>query len=119
MKRILLIDDDKDILEMVQVILADRYQVEFKSEYDGVVDKLKSYDPHLIMLDNSLGEYSSADFITEIRGITALKAIPVVLFSAHYDIDKIASKINADGYLAKPFSLAELQTILDKHMGEE
>ena len=117
MKRILVVDDDKDISEMVQVILADEYEVECKSEYEGLVDTLKSFDPDLILLDNSLGERSSGDFISEIKGITELKGIPIVLFSAHYDIEKVASKVKADDFLAKPFSLDELHSVLEKNIG--
>lgn len=114
MKRILLIDDDKDISELIQVILGDQYEVECQADHHNIPAKLQSFAPHLVLLDNSVRIKHDTDMMSEFRGEGEQNSVPVVLFSAQYDIEQISTAINADGYLTKPFNLVELYTCINR-----
>ena len=44
------------------------------------------------------------------------KHIPVIIFSANSELKEICKKINADGYLEKPFNIALLKETVEKHI---
>jgi len=99
---------------MIQVILGDKYEVECQANHHDIPARLESFAPHLVLLDNSVRQKHDTDMMSEFRGDGEQNTVPVVLFSAQYDIEQIASSINADGYLAKPFDLIELHTCIDR-----
>jgi DNA-binding response OmpR family regulator len=118
LKRILLIDDDEDITEMIKIVLGDRYVVESQANHINIPAKLKAFAPDLILLDNSVGRSKAADIVIDLRGKDGYNIVPLVLFSAHADIAGIAAQINADAYLTKPFNLDELYTCIDQLLNQ-
>lgn len=113
MKKILVIEDDQDIAEVVEMALNDIYEVKIQTDNDQVLDAFADFTPDLIMVDNQLGQKQAADIVGEIKTITAYKNIPFVLFSGHQDIRRIANEIDASAYLAKPFALVDLYSCID------
>jgi len=105
--KIVIIDDDRDILDVVQFILAEEgYNVVL---YDYLVpeDIIIEQQPSLILLDNRLASGYSDLLCLSLKSNPATRHIPVVLVSAADDLDEIAAKCNADAFLAKPFDLKE------------
>jgi len=47
----------------------------------------------------------------------ATKNIPVIIFSANDDIRQISKKVNADGYVEKPFNITSFVDTIQKHTG--
>lgn len=114
MKKILLIDDDRDISELVKTVLSDRYQVETEHDHQGIMARMESFAPDLVLLDNRIGQKQAADIIPQLKAEGELNLVPIVLFSAHHDIAGLADEIHADAYIAKPFDLNELYTCLHR-----
>jgi len=112
-KRILVIEDDQDIADIVELALTEKYIVKTQTDNDAIMSSMEGFTPDLIMLDNQLGQKHAPEIVKQIKSIDAYKNIPFVLFSGHHDIKRIATEIDADGYLAKPFSLVDLYSCID------
>ena len=119
-KKILIVEDDRDIRETITYALEqDGYEV-ISSENSRILKSLDKHAPDLILLDNWLTDWSSdangQQLSRELKTDPATKHIPVILLSAVSNIAKIAEDGLADGYLKKPFDLDDLSAIVKKHI---
>ena len=115
--KIVLIDDDKDILDVVQFILAEEgYDVVL---YDHLVqlEVIVVQQPSVILLDNRLGSGYGYEFCLTLKSNDSTKEIPVILVSASEGLELIAKQCNADTCLSKPFDLATFVKLV-KHYCE-
>jgi CheY-like chemotaxis protein len=103
-KRILLIDDDFILREMVTLTLAGQgYMVATAANGEDAFQRLRNFElPNLILLDLMLPRMDGWRFRAEQKRDPELASIPVVIFSAVGDIEKNASSLEARGYLQKP-----------------
>src|ERR1700744_445129 len=114
-KKIVVIEDDNDILDLMQYILEDEgYQV-FAADQAGNVDAIAEHQPALVLLDDRLpGEYGHA-VCSRIKSNPHTKHIPVVLVSATRDLEKVAFDCKADDFLPKPFDLKDLLNVVKQY----
>lgn len=113
LKKILVIEDDPDIADIMEIALGDKYDVVIKTDGYNVSTRVGDFSPDLIMLDNYIGQKQAKEIIAEIHLVNDHRSIPYVLFSGHEDITHIAKNINATAYLAKPFALDDLYKCVD------
>ncbi len=108
MYNILVADDDKEIVESIEIYLNNEGYKVFKA-YDGLeaLDILMREDIHLILMDIMMPKLDGIKATIKIRQD---KNIPIILVSAKgEDTDKILGlNIGADDYITKPFNLLEL-----------
>ena len=64
-----------------------------------------SIKPNLIIMDLWIPEIGGEKAVTMIKENSATRHIPVLLFSANAEIKEVCKKINADGYIEKPFNI--------------
>ena len=108
MKKILVIDDENAIRDLLELVLIrENYQV--KTAENGAVGlmKMDSFQPDLVLLDIMLPDYSGYDLCRE---IIKKSAIPVIMVSAKNEtIDKVLGlELGAEDYITKPFDNREL-----------
>jgi len=107
-ERILIVEDDGDIREMIQAFFASDY--EFTMAEDGQVglEKLKEQSFDLVILDVMMPKVNGIEMLRLMRD---KYMTPVLMLSAKdTDMDKaVGLGFGADDYLAKPFSMIELQ----------
>jgi DNA-binding response OmpR family regulator len=110
--KILVIEDNKDILEVLDIILTDDgYEVVSCS--DGTaIDDLKKINPGLILMDELLPSIKGSELCLRVKADDDLKHIPVVLISAAQSLENIAGKCGADAYVAKPFDISALSELI-------
>jgi len=109
MKRILVLDDDLDILELVQMALSmNGYSVKTLSRWENLEDTIHDYRPELVLLDVSLGNADGRDLCLKLKTSPATRDIAVVLFSANIEMQKSVATCMADSFLSKPFDLQRL-----------
>jgi DNA-binding response OmpR family regulator len=109
MKRILVLDDDLDILELVQMALSmNGYTVKTISRWENLEDTVQDYRPELVLLDVSLGTADGRDLCLKLKTSPATRDIAVVLFSANTEMQNSVGTCMADSFLAKPFDLQRL-----------
>lgn len=108
MYNILVVDDDKEIVESIEIYLKNEGYKIFKA-YDGMeaLDILITEEIHLILMDIMMPKMDGIKATIKIR---EEKNIPIILISAKSeDTDKILGlNIGADDYITKPFNLLEL-----------
>jgi two-component system phosphate regulon response regulator PhoB len=110
MTRILAVDDDKDILEVLQYILEDSgYEVETLANGQDIFDTINQNPPDLILLDIMLGNLDGRDLCRKVKTNKETRNIPVILISASHDVSQSLNQIGApDDFIAKPFDIDEL-----------
>ena len=108
MYNILVVDDDKEIVESIEIYLRNEGYKVFKA-YDGLeaLDILTNEEIHLILMDIMMPKLDGIKATIKIR---QEKNIPIIFVSAKgEDTDKILGlNIGADDYITKPFNLLEL-----------
>ncbi|WP_183556707.1 response regulator [Mucilaginibacter sp. SP1R1] len=119
-KKILVIEDDRDIRETIVYVLEEEHYEVTASEDAKILRRLNDIDPDLILLDNWLTDWSSdangQQLSKGLKNDPATSHIPVVIISAVSNIKEIAAAGNANGYLRKPFDLTELIDIVKRHV---
>ena len=113
-KRILIVDDTKDIIKLVKMYL-EHYHYEVITAYDGQegLDKARTDRPDLIILDLMLPKINGYKICGLLKRDKKYAKIPIILFTAktqEKDI-KLGEEVGADTYLTKPF---EPEVLLSK-----
>ncbi|MBS7566389.1 response regulator [Mucilaginibacter sp. Bleaf8] len=110
MSRILAVDDDRDILEVLQFILEDSgYEVETLSDGTQLLDKIKQRLPDLILLDIMLGNIDGRDLCKNVKLQNHTHNIPVIMISASHNVSDVLKQDCApDDFIAKPFDINNL-----------
>lgn len=107
-QRILIVDDDENIAELISLYLS-KECFETKIAYNGrdALSLVKSFNPHLMLLDIMLPDIDGYEVCTEIR---KSRQIPIIMLSAKGEVfDKVLGlKLGADDYIVKPFDSNEL-----------
>ena len=105
---ILVCDDDKEIVDAIEIYLSQEGYRILKA-YDGMqaVELLKKEEIHLLLIDVMM---PNLDGIRATRKIRETSSIPIIILSAKSeDVDKILGlNIGADDYITKPFNPLEL-----------
>ena len=111
MKKLLIIDDEIHIVELLKFNLENNgYKVDYSYDgFDGYL-KTKEFQPDLILLDWMLPNISGIDLLKKIRSDETLEQIPVIMLTAkNMEEDKLEGlEDGADDYITKPFSVKEV-----------
>ena len=111
MAKILIVDDEDDIAELISYNLIREGYVTVKA-HDGnaALRKVKFEGPDLVILDLMLPGINGLDVCKTIRSNPQTAALPVIMLTAKSDeLDKVLGlEIGADDYITKPFSVKEL-----------
>jgi CheY-like chemotaxis protein len=107
MGRIVVIDDDEDILEIMQLILQDVHEVT-TSICGLILKQLGTVLPDLIIIDDWLQNEKGSELCRQLKQDPVTAKIPVLLFTAQHNGEKIAKEAGANGFISKPFDLESL-----------
>ena len=113
MKKILVVDDDDDVLETIQLILEiGGYDVEPLNDAELIFERIAEFEPHLILLDVVLGKIDGRTICAQIKGHTDSKHIPILMMSGLYASKEIQNMdCPPDDFMQKPF---KMDTLLEK-----
>ena len=118
MKKILVVDDDLDILTLMQMSLSmSGFEVETTARWQVIDERIAKFSPDLILLDVSLGGADGREICKRLKTTKDTEHIPIVLFSANIEIEKSIHDCHSQAFIAKPFSLTHLVEIIRKNMG--
>jgi len=113
-KRILICDDDADILSICTYILEEQgWEVHTRTHCNNILDVIGDIKPQVILMDNWIPETGGIKATQAIKAVDEFKTIPVVYFSANNDIKSLAEQAGADTFLAKPFDIDELERVIN------
>lgn len=111
MKRVLVIEDDKDIVELVRYNLEkDGYQVSSSGDGSTGLAQVRKAPPDILILDLMLPKLSGLEICKEIRKDVSLNRLPILILTAKgEEADRVVGlELGADDYVTKPFSPREL-----------
>jgi two-component system phosphate regulon response regulator PhoB len=109
--RILAVDDEPDLLELVRMGLeAAGYEVETAETGARALERLRAAPPDLVLLDLMLPDLSGTELCKRIRSDARLSELPVIMLTAKgEEVDRVVGfELGADDYVTKPFSPREL-----------
>ena len=115
-KCVLIYDDDLETLNVCKVILKSSYRVETLAHCENIIDDIESIKPDVILMDLWIPKIGGEKAILLMKENASINHIPVILFSANDDIEKISAKINANGYLRKPFDISKFMQTIEGHL---
>ena len=107
--RILVVDDDPNIVELIQDVLATDYNVSSSSNAYQGLELLQKEQFDLLILDLGLPGLSGMDLLDELRRQKRYKDLPVLVVSAYTELRRRVGDLHVDGVLSKPFSLSQLE----------
>jgi DNA-binding response OmpR family regulator len=110
MCKILVIDDDKDLLDIIHSLLTKRgFEVETDDNWQNGFEKIKRFKPQIILLDVFLSGIDGLDICKQLKAHPITSQIPIVIFSAYPRIaESVIYEYGADDFIAKPFEVNEL-----------
>ncbi len=109
--KVLLIEDEPNIIEAVSFILSrDGWEVKTHSNGHDAMHAIRERAPDLIILDAMLPGKSGFDILQEIRGDTVFADTPVLMLTARGQSKdrEMAERAGASQYMTKPFSNADV-----------
>ncbi len=116
MKKVLIIDDNKDIHTVLEGLLIKNNDITFSHAYNGMegYNKLKQLQPDLTILDNQMPVMSGFDLLEKLKREN--KKYPIIMLTAFGQIsDAVAAiKLGALDYLTKPFDEDQFNLIINK-----
>lgn len=125
-KRILVIEDEPDIRELIAYNLSrEGYQVSEAEDGESGLDKARRELPDLVLLDLMLPRLSGVEVCRRLKSEAQTQGLPVIMVTAKGDEDDVVSGFDtgADDYIPKPFSpkvlLARVKAVLRRASEDE
>ena len=109
--RVLLIEDEPNIIEAIRFILSrDGWAVDVHSDGATALEAVARRNPDLIILDVMLPNKSGYDILADLRAAPETKALPVLMLTARGQSKdrEMAERYGASRFMTKPFSNAEM-----------
>ena len=109
MNKILVVDDDTDILGLVEMLLnSHHYKVRAISRWQEIDNSINNFKPDLVLLDVSLGGADGREICKKIKSEKENASLPIILFSANPEMGKFLKECHAQSFIPKPFELKNL-----------
>ncbi len=118
-KKILIIEDDEDILEMLCYLLQDAGYELITSKDGKIVSDIKTIKPDLIICDVWVPSLKGTELCKKVKADTETKDVPFILISTAMNLPKLAMQCGADTYIQKPFQLNEMLATVESYMSDK
>jgi len=118
-RRILVVDDDRDLLELLQDALRDQYDVDVASSALEAASRLPVFQPDVILLDIRLPDLSGLEVCRHFQGYKSERKVPILTMSAFGgEIDPAeVRRSGADAFLPKPLKMVDLKKRIASMVG--
>lgn len=114
---ILVCEDNEGITDVVKIVLESKgYNVVAISSGEKIIEIIEVEKPALILMDLWLPGMNGDEIALMLKANSKTKHIPIIIVSASRDAEAVAKEIRADGALKKPFDIADLEAIVQKHI---
>jgi len=119
--RVLVVDDDDSYCTIIRELLVRRgYEVRLAYSVEQALELLQEESPDLILTDLMMPEVDGITFIRHLRASPLHAEIPTIVVSALVLAREraAAAQAGADAFVAKPFSINQLQATIQEVVGE-
>lgn len=110
---IFLCDDDRDIVEVVTILLREKFTIEVFYRCEGIISAAEARQPSVILLDLRMPLLGGRETLVLLKANKPTRKIPVILFSATNDLARCAREAGADAWLEKPFDIDRLCSMVE------
>jgi DNA-binding response OmpR family regulator len=118
MQKVMIVEDDEDILFVVTFILKQNgFTVIPISDGEKAIPEAIESKPNLILFDINLGRYDGRQLCLELKTVYNIK-VPILLFSANITLASTINLYKADGFIAKPFDMDLLVDTVRKELSD-
>ncbi len=119
-KRILVIEDDEDILQVLETVLTHKkFSVKGIEQTNDIFESIKTYKPDLILTDYLLSGLNGGKICQLIKSNKETCHLPVILISAYPTLASSFGSFGFDAFINKPFNIGDLvkqiDSLLDKN----
>jgi two-component system cell cycle response regulator DivK len=112
-KRVLILDDDLDILQICTIVLKKKgFEVFTLNTSNQVLEQVQACRPDVILMDNWIPGPGGIEATRTLKLDDTTHDIPVIFFSANSNVTQLAREAKADYFLQKPFDISELEGIV-------
>lgn len=118
MAKILVVDDDTDILSVMEILLSMKgFEVQVTSKGENTFPKIESFKPDLILLDVLISGHDGRVICKKLKSNKETSHIPVIMFSAHPGAAASIAEYGANDFIAKPFDVNNLMKKVNAQLG--
>ncbi len=115
MKKILIVDDDRVIGEMLKMLLGfSGFEVFFSERPDETEENIRKHEIDLVILDLLISGVNGTDVCVSLRNNETTAQTPILMMSAICDAGNICRDAGANDFIAKPFERNDLLIRVDK-----
>jgi len=109
LKKILVLDDNQDILDIVHETLTyENFEVKSTANSEDVIPFMEDFAPDLVILDYRVSGANGGEICKLIKNHPRFGTTPVIIFSAYINADSELFAYGCDAIINKPFDLNEL-----------
>ena len=112
----MVIEDNEDIQDIIKFVLEGAVYSVLTCIDSKLLQDIPFHKPDLVLLDNQLPDGLGKDFCLDLKSRKDTMSTPVVLISANTHLAEMADQCKANGYLNKPFDIAELLTVVQANI---
>ena len=117
---ILIVDDNLNYLNLARVMLQrEAYQVATATNAEEALEVLKTFSPHLILMDIQLPGMNGLDLTRRLKSNNQTRGIIVLAFTGDGGAKQQAFGAGCDGFITKPVDAPRLRRILEEHLRRE
>lgn len=115
MTKIVLADDEKDILETTAELLRlSGFEVTPVQDAAKVLDTLHREHPQILLQDCAMPGLDVDRLVDDIRHDPSLRAMPILLFTGSVNAKSAAQRLHVEGFIEKPFDFERLRRRIDR-----
>ncbi|WP_420267076.1 hybrid sensor histidine kinase/response regulator [Candidatus Magnetominusculus dajiuhuensis] len=116
--KVLIVDDDPVVRQLLRQILKDIYKISFATGGVTALEKAQKVMPDIILLDIMMPGMNGYETCRRLKAVTATVNIPVIFISSATDIDHIVEVFKCGGvdYISKPFQSLEVLARVETHL---
>jgi DNA-binding response OmpR family regulator len=115
-KRILVVENNRDILELISLILTEEgYELSLFINETNIFEHIKTFEPDAILLDIVQPTLEGTELCRQLKAAEGTSHIPVIVLSTHPHIQKV-KEICADEIVPKPFDIDGLLEVLQEQL---
>lgn len=113
-KKVLIYDDDTDLLEVCSLILTARnYNVVVREKCTEILSDVEEHHPDVIIMDNWIPDIGGVKATQLVKNSTEFRDTPVIFFTANSNVQELAAEAGADYFLQKPFDITQLEDLVN------
>jgi CheY-like chemotaxis protein len=115
MKKVLVCDDDKDVLFIMTFTLTGiGWEVITSDDCKNIIEKVAENQPSVIIMDYVIPDIGGLETTRILKNHPVFKDIPVILYTSASNISELAELAGADFHYSKPIHIKKLEKLMDK-----